>query len=293
MLAQRAMASLARASAKSSLLAGGGGGNPGCGGSFGAAMAATAATRTSSDVAAFFGGSDDGGGRPRLHLHPRGAAAAGLHAGLHACDDASAAGTPGARVPSSSTSDSGSTDTAEHSCGSVASSAGGGLHARPRLHLQPRSTPLAGGAASGSAGSSGAAPSRASSVFGGAKPREEVLRARGVDPLRDELERELRLAGDAAAAAPGGGRGADEDEWHTVTGRRGRAGGHDALAGGRDAGWSLVHGGGGGAPAFGSPAAGGGWAGRGGGGGVAEEEVAGEGAGIFRRALPMRVERML
>lgn len=55
---------------------------------------------------------------------------------------------------------------------------------RPRLNLAPRSAAPAGGAAPGAHGASKA------SVFGAARPREEVLREQGRDAVKEDLKYE-------------------------------------------------------------------------------------------------------
>lgn len=166
--------------------------------------------------------------------------------------------TPSGNTSSSSASSDSGVDAAgeKDSTGSVASSAAG----RPRLQLQPRTLPLPQDVSSDASGrprlnllprsSSGVerVGSTASedgkykpSVFGTAKPREEVLKGRGVDPVNLDLPRNnsttsgtTRLS-EAAVAKLGGsynsnGRygssyssvsGADE-EWQVAGhGRRG------------------------------------------------------------------------
>ncbi len=67
---------------------------------------------------------------------------------------------------------------------------------RPRLKLQPRTLPLPNGEPSSSAASSsgGAAAVEArrsgSNPFGTARPREDVLREKGVDPIKEALRLE-------------------------------------------------------------------------------------------------------
>ncbi|GLI61295.1 hypothetical protein VaNZ11_003649, partial [Volvox africanus] len=122
---------------------------------------------------------------------------------------------------------------------------------RPRLNLQPRTKPLpaqtgtspaAGGdttaatvavAAPGS-GTVATASNTRSSIFGAARPREEVLRERGVtDPERLTVSNVAYANGCGISAASNGGRmggfagsvtsgGSDEDQWQTV-GKGGRS----------------------------------------------------------------------
>jgi hypothetical protein len=182
---------------------------------------------------------------------------------------------------------------------------GGGDAGRPRLALAPRSRPL-------DDAPSAAAPSKAASIFGAAKPREEVLRGRGVEPSS------LDSAGGSyggsfvhsrplSAAVAAGGAG---DEWHTVgKARRGGAGGEGgALAledpllsssrpvavgaprsygGAFDSGY---HGGSGSYGSFGSYSRQGAHfpQGRGAEGPAAPRAEEPEEPGVFRRALPTR-----
>jgi hypothetical protein len=143
------------------------------------------------------------------------------------------AAAPASGVPSSTSSDSGDA-LADYGSGSAASSvSGGGAGGRPRLHLLPRS---AGSAAPGSLPAAGGG-ARASSVFGAAKPREEVLKQRGLDPAVVEAATELRrlqavaagsysIASDAGerGTRPRGSNGDGGDGWHTVVAGHGRRG---------------------------------------------------------------------
>lgn len=221
-LAQRAMASAARA--KSSLLAGAGSGSLSStgslsrGDSLGGAAAAPAAPSGASagrppvavrGVAVPAGApatdscgsspTEQGGGvfvkpshpfgRPKLALKPRSAL----------LELAPASGS----YSSTSSSDSGEAPAPES--GSAASSVSGG---RPRLNLLPR------GASNSASGSATTAASRKPSVFGEAKPREEVLKNRGLDPS-------LVDAAAASRQVSLSSRGSGDEEWHTV--HRGRA----------------------------------------------------------------------
>jgi hypothetical protein len=128
---------------------------------------------------------------------------------------------------SSTSSDSGDAPVDHGSTtGSTASSVNGG---RPRLHLLPRGSSLTDSASTGAAGA------RKPSVFGDAKPREEVLKDRGLDPsLVDAAVEVGRKQQDSAPARQGsaGDRASHpsyisrvEEEWHTVAGhgRKGSA----------------------------------------------------------------------
>ena len=246
-------------------------------------------------------------GRPRLVLKPR---SSGV-------DQGSNAGSAAASGPSSPR---GSVDLGSE-MGEKAGAAAGGGPQRPKLQLQPRTQPLAvavpaanGDAAAaapdqagswdkskGAAGgrpklnllprsSSGAAAdaaaaAKAASVFGAARPREEVLKQRGVDPLAVEAAGQ-RLSEAALARHGAGARGSsrsgsvvsgEDADWHTVGGRKQRGLGD----GGSDAGF----GGAGGDPFFGG-GGGGSWGGQGGGGytrGGRYEEREGHGEGYGRQ----------
>lgn len=120
---------------------------------------------------------------------------------------------------SSTSSDSGDAPVDQGSAaGSAASSFSSG---RPRLNLLPRgSSGLADGAVTAAAGGG----ARKASVFGDAKPREDVLKQRGLDPALVDARVEMR-AGMPPAAVCQGSTGADDDDWHTVSGhgRKGAA----------------------------------------------------------------------
>jgi collagen type III alpha len=161
---------------------------------------------------------------------------------------------------------------------------------RPRLALQPRSKPLDAAAA--------AAP-KAAAIFGAAKPREEILRGRGVEPGSAEGQ-----GPPSRSSHPGPGAG---DEWHTVGKGRKGAGGHEPgapalddplLSGSRPVNVAAQR-------AYGSAAYDGGFHGYGSGshgshgssygrhfpqGRLAEQlrEEEAEETGVFRRALPTR-----
>lgn len=234
-LAQRAMASAARA--KSSLLAGGGSGALSSADSLGrhdslaSSVGKPPVRGMSIDIpATAASGPDSGGssptdpsgvfvkpshpfGRPKLALKPR---SVPMDAAVSASGNYS-----------STSSDSGDAP-AEHgsgsTAGSVASSVGGG---RPRLNLLPRGSSLP----DSSAGASATAGARKPSVFGDAKPREEVLKQRGLDPALVDAAVEIgRAHADAPAARQGSmgdrvSRRSEEDEWHQVSahGRKGSA----------------------------------------------------------------------
>lgn len=222
-LAERAMASAARA--KSSLLAGAGssalssvdslgrrrslaaGKPPACGMSVDVSSAAYGLDSSSSssptDPSGVFVKPSQPFGRPKLVLKPR-----------SALQDATCNGNY-----SSTSSDSGDAPAYQGStAGSAASSFSSG---RPRLNLLPRgSSGLADGAVSAAAGGG----ARKASVFGDAKPREDVLKQRGLDPALVDARVEMR-AGMPPAAVCQGSTGADDDDWHTVSGhgRKGAA----------------------------------------------------------------------
>jgi hypothetical protein len=116
---------------------------------------------------------------------------------------------------------------------SAASSVSG---SRPRLQLLPRGSSglgASGGGAASAGSASASAPAadapRKASVFGDARPREQVLRERGLDPAAVDAASELhRLQaaagrGDERGGSRFGGGGEQEEEWHTVSGhgRRG------------------------------------------------------------------------
>ena len=80
---------------------------------------------------------------------------------------------------------------------------GGAPRDRPRLNLAPRSKPVEGGPPAPAAGAS------RSSVFGAARPREEVLREQGRDPVKEE---EAREAHQGPAAGPAVDRPESQEE---------------------------------------------------------------------------------
>lgn len=228
-LAQRAMASAAKA--KSSLLAGGSSALSSTDslsrhGSLAGSVGKSPARIMSVDVPAVTAasGTDSGSsspsdpsgvfvkpshpfGRPKLVLKPRSVAL-----------DAAASGNY-----SSTSSDSGDAP-ADHSAGSAAGSVAGSVSGgRPRLNLLPRRSSMLDSATAGSA-----AGARKPSVFGEAKPREEVLKQRGLDPALVDAAVEVgRRQAEVPAARQGsaGDRANLEDEWHTVSGhgRKGAA----------------------------------------------------------------------
>jgi hypothetical protein len=146
-------------------------------------------------------------GRPKLVLKPRSVAL-----------DAAASGNY-----SSTSSDSGDAP-ADYSAGSTAGSVASSVSAgRPRLNLLPRGSSVPDSATAGSS-----AGARKPSVFGEAKPREEVLKQRGLDPALVDATVEVgRRQAEVPAARQGsaGDRGSLEDDWHTVSGhgRKGAA----------------------------------------------------------------------
>lgn len=149
--------------------------------------------------------------RPKLMLKPRSAL---LDGPAH-----------GSGTYSSTSSDSGDTP-ADHGSGSMAGSTASSVTGgRPRLQLLPRSSSLVGGNSSAPAG----AGARKASVFGDAKPREEVLRGRGLDPALVDAGMISPKRSDSATTRPGFSTArrvdSEEDEWHTVAGhgRKGSA----------------------------------------------------------------------
>ncbi|BDA40616.1 hypothetical protein COCOBI_01-2690 [Coccomyxa sp. Obi] len=95
-----------------------------------------------------------------------------------------------------------------------------GAQRRPRLHLQPRSKPLTD------------QRERQSNIFGASRPREEVLKERGVDPIAADLARSPPPEALAAAVAAKSTispvlrevAAKQENEWQTVGNRRSRQG---------------------------------------------------------------------
>lgn len=218
-LAERAMASAARA--KSSLLAGAGssalssvdslsrrsslaaGKPPARGVSVDVPSAAygfdSSSSNSPTDPSGVFVKPSHPFGRPKLAVKPR-----------SALQDATCSGNY-----SSTSSDSGDAPI-DH--GSAAGSAASSFSSRPRLNLLPRgSSGLADGAGTAAATAAGGSGARKASVFGDAKPREEVLKQRGLDPALVDARVEMR-AGMPPAAACQGSAGADDDDWHTVSG---------------------------------------------------------------------------
>lgn len=173
-LAQRAMASAARA--KSSLLAGGGSGNLSRDGSLATNGSARASSFASAlDIPAATASIDSNSSSPseqqgvfarpshpfsrsKLALKPR------------AAFDSPAHGSGNYSSTSSDSGDAAPDHGSGSAAGSTASSVGGG---RPRLHLLPRGSGVSDSFAGTGAASSGAG-ARKASVFGDAKPREEV-----------------------------------------------------------------------------------------------------------------------
>jgi hypothetical protein len=211
-LAQKAMANAALA--KSSLLSVSSFGSAHSGsGSFEVAVAAVATDVGAADSSSpgVFVKPAHPFHRPRLVLKPRSIAV------------------PDAPRPATSSSDD-SSDVADHaSSGSAASSTGAG--GRPRLNLLPRT---------GSSAAAGADMCRKSSVFGAAKPREEVLKDRGINlvevdqhidgprlsgqPGTDAGATRLTNVGQPASNPHGSVYNSGDDDWHTVTtGRKGKA----------------------------------------------------------------------
>lgn len=189
---------------------------------------------------------------------------------------------------------------------------------RPKLNLLPRSSkPASEGAdAAPAAGTGSDAPAAAStgarkaSVFGAAKPREEVLKHRGVDIISegsvgDRLsEASLARHGSSRPISRGTSLASDDDAWHTVGGRRHQKTALDAAFGTNGSvldndpffGASSKpasaasrmynnYSNGNGYGSYGSPA--GGYFG-GGGYGADDERADDDERGFFRRALPTR-----
>lgn len=223
-LAQRAMASAAKA--RSSLLAGGSSEIGSADslsrlGSMLGSVGQSPARLMSANVAAVTAasGADSGGsspsdpsgvfvkpshpfGRPKLVLKPRSVAL-----------DAAASGNY-----SSTSSDSGDAP-ADHSAGSTAGSVASSVSTgRPRLNLLPRGSSVPDSAAGG----------RKPSVFGEAKPREEVLKQRGLDPALVDAAAEVgrrQAEVPAARQVSVGDRASGENDWYQVSGhgRKGAA----------------------------------------------------------------------
>lgn len=149
--------------------------------------------------------------RPKLMLKPRSAL---LDGPAH-----------GSGTYSSTSSDSGDAP-ADHGSGSMAGSTASSVTGgRPRLQLLPRGSSLVGGNSSAPAGTG----ARKASVFGEAKPREEVLKGRGLDPALVDAGIISPKRSDSATTRPGfstaRSMGSEDDEWHTVAGhgRKGSA----------------------------------------------------------------------
>ncbi|KXZ53230.1 hypothetical protein GPECTOR_7g1124 [Gonium pectorale] len=112
---------------------------------------------------------------------------------------------------------------------------------RPRLNLAPRSKPLELDAPA-AAGASAPAPVPAASkpsIFGAARPREEVLRERGIEPERvsgglgGPGSSAIRIGGRAGSVTSGA---SEDDQWQTV----GKGGRSKPIAGSSDVGNALL-----------------------------------------------------